>query len=385
MYIATAIGLAAGAASIALRMGISSANAAAVPAASAEVDRKSAQTRGEAKRARERAAALDRQTRSALLASDKAMLGLAALAARVQQAEAALGAAEADLALASERRRALARRLAEENAPATQLLAGLQTQLRYPPLLQLLAPGSIEDAVHLRAVVTAVEPQLRERTAALRIELQNARLLENDVSRIAAQRRRLQSDLAARRSELAAVAVAERLKARRASLAGDREVERAFALAEETRNLPAFVRRLEAGTGRSAPRPAAPRAAPDHVSAQSALTAPHRMPVDARPAALQSSPRKGLTLAPRPGALVVAPGPGRVAFAGPYEGFGRIVIIEHAEGWTSLLTGLAGTDVAIGQSVMAGSPLGRATTRDPRITVELRRDGMPVDPTTQLR
>ena len=49
----------------------------------------------------------------------------------------------------------------------------------------------------------------------------------------------------------------------------------------------------------------------------------------------------GITLAPRPGAQVVAPAAGRVAFAGPYRGYGRIVIIEHDGGWTSLVTGLA--------------------------------------------
>ena len=93
-----------------------------------------------------------------------------------------------------------------------------------------------------------------------------------------------------------------------------------------------------------------------------------------------SGASSGLTLAPRPGAQVVAPAAGRVAFAGPYRGYGRIVIIEHAGGWTSLVTGLARTDVAVGEQLVAGAPLGIAAQARPEITLELRRDGEPVNP-----
>ena len=87
-----------------------------------------------------------------------------------------------------------------------------------------------------------------------------------------------------------------------------------------------------------------------------------------------------MTLAPRPGAQVVAPAAGRVVFAGPYRGYGRIVIIEHAGGWTSLVTGLARTDVLVGETLVAGAPLGIAAQTDPQVTVELRGDAGPVNP-----
>jgi septal ring factor EnvC (AmiA/AmiB activator) len=355
--------------------------------ATAEVRRAVAQARGEAARARERAAQLDRQARSALAAGDKATLAAAALAARVQQAEAAFAAADANLTLARAGRRALGVRLARENAPVARLLAGLQTQVRRPALLQLLQPGSVADAVHLRAVVVAVEPQIRARTAALRGELAQARALEGEAARLAAQRRTLQSELLARRDELAALSAAERLKARRASSAADREAERAFAIGENARDLSTLARRLEA----EGPRPLGEVRAHPSLSggarspASGDIQAPHRLPVQGHLAAVQPSDRKGLTLETRPGALVIAPGPGRVAFVGPYRGYGTIVILEHAGGWTSLLTGLAMAQVAVGQTVVAGSPLGQAPTREPRVTIELRRDGIPVAPASQLR
>jgi septal ring factor EnvC (AmiA/AmiB activator) len=347
----------------------------------AEARRSLASARNEAMRARERAALLDRQARASLIASDKARLTAAALAARVQQAEAALAASQADLVLIGEARQALDVRLARESAPVARLLAALQTQVRRTPILQLLQPGSIADSVHVRAVVVAVEPQIRSRTAKLRSELSRARSLERDGARATVQFRTQQADLVARRGELAALSAAERLKARRAASAADREAERAYISGASARDLSTLVRRLEAAPKHSRARGRSTSSA----LAASDLTAPHRLPVQGRLAAAQSASGKGLTLEPRPGALVVAPGPGRVAFAGPYRGFGTIVILEHAGGWSTLLTGLAAAQVAVGQMVVAGSPLGQAPVRDPSISVELRRGGISVDPTTRLR
>ncbi|MGB3166250.1 MAG: peptidoglycan DD-metalloendopeptidase family protein, partial [Alteraurantiacibacter sp.] len=94
---------------------------------------------------------------------------------------------------------------------------------------------------------------------------------------------------------------------------------------------------------------------------------------------------RGITLAPIGGAQVVAPAAGRIVFAGPYRGYGAIVIVEHASGWTSLVTGLARTDVRVGQQVVGGAPLGTASPGRPSVTLELRRDGEPVNPLLYTR
>ena len=69
---------------------------------------------------------------------------------------------------------------------------------------------------------------------------------------------------------------------------------------------------------------------------------------------------QGVTLAPRANAQVVAPAAGRVAFSVPYRGYGQIVIIEHAGGWSSLVTGLARSDVSVGEQLVDGAPIGVA-------------------------
>lgn len=372
------------------------------PAEIGDIDARAAlvQAREQASRARERAAQLDRQARAATLASERATLALAALAARVQQAEAALASAEARAALVAGERRALDHRLARERAPVQRLLAGLQALVRRPPLLSLLQPGSLEKTVHLRAVIAAIGPQIQLRTAALRGQLARVRALEAEAVRMAEERRALQAGLVRRRTELAALSAAERIKARRAAGSADREAERAYAIAAEARDLGTLVGRIEAaGTLRarlaarpgpvSTPagpsRPTAPSPRPQLTSARGAAPAPYRLPVAGRLAA-ETRPRGDrITLLPQPGAQVVAPAAGRVAFAGPYRGYGAIVILEHTDGWTSLVTGLGEVQVAVGQSLLAGSPLGRAPARAPAIALELRRDGRRVDPLEYLR
>jgi septal ring factor EnvC (AmiA/AmiB activator) len=88
---------------------------------------------------------------------------------------------------------------------------------------------------------------------------------------------------------------------------------------------------------------------------------------------------RGLTLAVRPLAQLIAPSPGRVVFAGPFRGYGNVLIIDHGGGWTSLIASIGTLDVSVGESVIQGSPIGRAGEERPTITVELRLKGEPVD------
>ena len=88
---------------------------------------------------------------------------------------------------------------------------------------------------------------------------------------------------------------------------------------------------------------------------------------------------RGLTLAVEPGAQIVAPAAGRIAFAGRYRGYGNILIIEHDTRWTSLITNMATTSAEVGDEVVQGAPVGRSGQDDPNVTIELRRNGRPID------
>jgi septal ring factor EnvC (AmiA/AmiB activator) len=94
---------------------------------------------------------------------------------------------------------------------------------------------------------------------------------------------------------------------------------------------------------------------------------------------------KGLVFNANPGARVLAPYDGQVVYAGPFRGYGRILIIEHAGGYHTMLSGLGRIDCAVGQWVVAGEPLALlAEQGGAGLYVELRRDGQPVNPVPWL-
>ncbi|HYD24637.1 MAG TPA: peptidoglycan DD-metalloendopeptidase family protein [Croceibacterium sp.] len=356
----------------------------------------------ESEAAETRSARLEREAAATRDAAERTARQAAALAARIQQAEAGSAAAEARLSLATRELAALRESLGREQQPVIHLTGALQQFSRRPVALAVLRPGSVEDLVHLRAMLDSAVPQIQARTAGLRARLSRSRALRAAALAAAGQLRAEQTRLAERRRELAALESRQRLASRAAGGAAAREAERALALAEQARDLDSLVAELDrAGTLRArlaalpgpVMRPARPEepglaALPEPAVPEPSATAPpapYLLPVAGRTVAgfgtgEGATESRGLTLAPRPGAQVVAPAAGRVAFAGPYRGYGRIVIIEHPGGWTSLVTGLARTDVAVGEELVAGGPLGIAAQASPEVTLELRREGEPVNP-----
>lgn len=95
---------------------------------------------------------------------------------------------------------------------------------------------------------------------------------------------------------------------------------------------------------------------------------------------------KGITIRTRNQAQVVAPFDGAVIFAGPFRGYGNLIIIEHGDGYLSLLAGLQNMDVEVGQMLLAGEPVGQMPEDgDAKLYVEIRKDNQPIDPMAWIR
>ncbi len=102
---------------------------------------------------------------------------------------------------------------------------------------------------------------------------------------------------------------------------------------------------------------------------------------------------QGDTLATQSGAIVTAPADGKVLFAGAFRSYGQLLILDAGEAYHVVMAGMDRLNVAQGQSVLSGEPVGvMGETRiasaafdgnaieQPVLYVEFRKNKIPVDP-----
>jgi septal ring factor EnvC (AmiA/AmiB activator) len=226
-----------------------------------------------------------------------------------------------------------------------------------------------------------------------------------DRDRVEEHRRTLAS-LAAERTALQTRAKElERLEtqARRASEAVENAVTARAALVkeiDERRDLNAQLtgelqdanRRLQATLAQIAAGHDAPAAVLPLRPFRGALAWPAEGVVSSRfgraPAGAPGSSRNGIQISLPEGQPVHAVHDGVVAYAGPFTGYGTLLILDHGDKAYSLYGHLAGVTVKRGDRVEPGTTVGltgRDLAGNPALYFELRVDGSPVDPLQWLK
>lgn len=92
---------------------------------------------------------------------------------------------------------------------------------------------------------------------------------------------------------------------------------------------------------------------------------------------------RGIFIQAAPGSRIVAPRAGTVVFAGPFQRYGQLLIIDHGDGYHTLLSGFDWLGVSEQTAVEAGQLVGSlASDRqgNSRLYLELRRRGKPSNP-----
>jgi septal ring factor EnvC (AmiA/AmiB activator) len=348
----------------------------------------------------------------AALAAREAALQKEIEALRGQLVAAAAAARARELAVV-EHGESLARLEAEEqekvvalNARRRQLsdlLMALARHARRPPEAMVAMPSSPEDTIRAALLLAAAVPELEAEASSLRTEIESLdavrragadtrEQLERESQQLARDRGRLEG-LVSQKSSLQNQTQAER---RKAQADGDR-------LAREARDIKELMERVEAErqtratetATRRAPHPAAPRPGTELAALPRAIP-PVSGPIVAAFGARSDggSINRGVTLEVASGSSVLAPFAGRVVYAGPFRDYGQLLIIEHGEGYHLLLAGFGRIDSALGESVLAGEPIGIVGSSGgavagrggapSRIYLELRHNGRPIDPTPWL-
>ncbi|MEO9634483.1 MAG: peptidoglycan DD-metalloendopeptidase family protein [Parasphingorhabdus sp.] len=351
--------------------------------------------REQSEEARQRSEALRRQAEAASNDADRIASEAAALAARIQAAEADIKAARTRISIVSKLQQRQRARLAEKQGPMIRLTAALQMMTRKPTALALVEPRSLDELIYMRSILSAVMPEIERRTASLRDEVKQGERLRLQSTRAIASLDMSQRQLTERRQQLAGLEASERVDAAQLSDDAGIEQERALALGEEARDILDLMDQIRAsGAVREALEALeGPILRPGQGKDQAVSAArqnedvanAYRLPVIGEivtglgEISNSGYRSRGLTIAVDSGAQIVAPAAGRIAYSGRYRGYGNILIIEHDAGWTSLITNMAMSSVNVGDGVVQGAPVGRSGSDDPTVTIELRRNGRPID------
>lgn len=369
---------------LALPMMLAAASAPVAPVAET-ADAALARARIEAGKASSRLAQLEAKAARAGSEAERLRAEQAAAAAAIEETEAKIGEHDAQLRLARAQVAMAERRLATKRAPLAALLAGLATMGRQPPILALADQGSVEEMIRVKALLDATMPVIEQRSARLQADVAQRRRSAAAVDKVRAELAAGRQELDKRRQRFAALEATASDRAARlageAFGAGDRVLASDEALALATSD----------AAGRASARTTAARLAElDFATARpmkgdSALPPQdfaYSLPVDAllseglgsvNRAGISS---RGLKFASSRGAAVIAPADGEIVFAAPFRGQDGVMIIDHPDGWTSLLLGVS-SEKPKGSKIRRGEFIGR--TLGP-LGVELRRHGVPQSP-----
>ena len=296
--------------------------------------------------------------------------------------------------------------LAREAAGRQQVLAALLRLAGNEPAFLVALPGEPLDNVQGALAFRAMERELERRSALLAAALEELKRVRGAAEEARGRAGRGRAALAEETRRIERMLIESADDQRRA--AGERKKlkDQAEKLRAEARDNEELIQALVA---QRLAREEAERRAREEAARQLAALPPAATPRGAeRPRELRQEPpqrggmthpvsghilrnfgqtddsgsaSKGLVFGAGVRARVVAPYDGQVVYAGPFRGYGRILIIEHGGGYHTLLSGLGRIDCAVGQWVLAGEPVAVMGEQiGAGLYVELRRDGQPVNP-----
>ncbi|BCW87503.1 Chromosome partition protein Smc [Alphaproteobacteria bacterium SO-S41] len=319
----------------------------------------------------------------------------AVIAAEVQRLERDLTRAEARIAELSARDTELTTALEQRRARIGPLLGALQRLRRDPPPALAVSPddavAAARGAMLIAAVAEKLEAEATELSADLTALARNRMALTAE--RDAAKTRN--DEIAHRRTELAGLI--ERRQQTVAVLSegvagADAHIAALEARAADMTDLMAWLEEGESATASSADAASAPVTVASRKTKTSFASAKGHVPWPAAGVVagrfgepgIEGAAALGLTIRTRAEAQVTAPADGEIVFAGPFEGYGRLLILSPGEDYFIVIGGFGRLDATVGQHVLAGEPLGTmAGTQaagEALMYIELRRKGAPIDP-----
>ena len=337
-------------------------------------------------------------------------------AAKIRDVEANIDATRARLLPLDQREQSFRKSLDDRRGAIAEILAALQRIGRQPPPALMVRPEDALQAVRTAITLGAVLPEMREEADALAGDLADLVNVRKD---IAAENDRLSGDLDLLGREQLRMTLLIDERQRKQGAAEQElgtEQQQAADLAHQVDSIKDLIVKLESGmdpaaraaldanrtVAEDATRPdLAALSDPGRLAPAAAFADMHgRLPLPVNGARIREfggsdgagGTQKGLSIAAHGGAQITAPCDGWVVYAGPFRGYGQLLILNAGGGYHVLLAGMERISVDLGQFVLTGEPVAimgddsqasatvTAEPKQPVLYVEFRKDGTPIDP-----
>lgn len=356
----------------------------------------------------EKSAAEAARARSETIAKDIGSLQneMVSAAKAVQQHERQVEIITARMSELEKLRDTKAQELRASRKKFARVLSAMQRIAQYPPEALIAQPTAPADTVRTAILLRAAVSQIDKQAVALREEVEFLVKARAEISARAESLRETSALLDRERRRLGALMSRKKVLKRRADKQAYASDQRMAALGQKARSLQELLKGLDVEKKRRAQDSTKDQASAPAVAAKKQVSVtPKQLRKIGKARGQLNLPaigrlvgrygektdgglsRKGVTIATPNRAQIVATFDGTVAYAGKFRGYGLLLIIEHSEGYHSLLAGMSRIDVEQGQQVIAGEPVGvidESGDGEPVLYVELRRNGQPINPVPWL-
>jgi len=358
--------------------------------------------------AEEKKKSLERDAQSLSLELKNTQSTLVDIAAKIKKNESRLNILDVRIKETTKEKNDIEERLKKDKSSIGDLILALERLNRTPAEAVIARPGAPLETAQSAMLLQSILPDIYTRAERLKTDLSRLEELVLTLQVDKADAKKTTDDLQTKRDELSDV-LKTRKKLYEQTSKGIQDQDKALKdISVQSKNLKDLVERLairqrqqleertkqaainnqginrDLGATRPNPRPTPmPKAGVSQLPVSGVIRIGYKETDDI------GAESQGLTIESRSGGLVVAPMGGIVRYAGTFKNYGQIIIVEHQKDYHSLIAGLARIDTVVGQSVVAGEPVGILPKTsnnggNPTLYYELRFNGEPVNPSRKF-
>ena len=341
-----------------------------------QVEKQLAQTQQASAESQRKAALLSRQVK-------EVQGDLASTGQKIQKKENELSALEQQQRELEQKKSELEAKLMLSDKQLYRVMKGMQTLSLRPPELLMVQKKTPIDTLRSRLLMRYSIPVIGQMSEETRQDLIKLMEVRDQMGRKLTRIKQVHLDLTDQNEKINRLLQQKKLMQAQYTSEYMEAKKKAQTLAAKAQDLKDLLKKLEEDqAAKRRQQPVKPMGTGSFARAMGRLNWPVGGSITQRFGAQSASGAhaKGIVLKTRSNARVMTPFDGTVLFAGPFQNYGQLLIVDHGDAYLTVMAGMAHIDVSVGQELLAGEPVATMGTNYADLYVELRYQGQAIDP-----